>query len=235
MKIKCPDGSVKTAEECLACQECFPPVVKRSLLARHDRKKTKKEKPAFGISRLVSGCLRRSYYELVIEVPKSLEKLWIFSRGSAIHSFFQKGLEWGKEREIFRKIELPAFDLIGYIDAIYDGVLYEFKTTGNVPEFPQQHHVLQAQGYFSTLSPEEQEKIKKIIIVYASLQKIKHFEVPKRNILPFLEAQGVKLAQALKNQAPPTKEASWQCEYCDFRDVCEGKKNIDVIQKQLDV
>ncbi len=220
MKIRCPDESEKEIEECLACGKCYPLPIKRSLLAGRSRERKDSEKPRFGVTRITTNCLRKSYFDLTEEISLSLEKLWIFSRGHAIHNFFQKDMP-EEDKEIFKEKSFALFDLIGFIDAIYNGVLYEFKTTANLPEVPQKHHVLQAQAYFSLLSPREQVKVNKIIIIYFSLNGIRHFEIPKRDIIYFLEANGTILAQALKSKTPPKKEEGWICEYCEFKELCE--------------
>ena len=93
---------------------------------------------------------------------------------------------------------VPDFNIIGFVDAIHDGIIYEFKTTKNIPETPQKHHILQGQAYFSLLNPFQQAQIKKILVIYLSLDKIKTFEIPKRNITTLLEKQ----AQIAWNEIP---------------------------------
>lgn len=226
MKIKCIDGLDKEVEECLACGKCYPAPIMKTLLGGRNQKRTEREKPRFGVTRVIANCLRKSWFDLVEEVAHPLEKMWVFNRGHAIHDFFQKDMP-KKDVEIFKEAKFALFDLIGFIDAVHDGVLYEFKTTATLPEIPQEHHVLQAQAYFSMLSPEEQDRVEKIIIIYFSLNGIKHFEVPKRIITHFLEANGTILAQALKANIPPQKEKSWLCNYCEFKEHCEKVDNGD--------
>jgi CRISPR/Cas system-associated exonuclease Cas4 (RecB family) len=220
MKIKCPSGEEKEIEYCLECIKCYPSPIKKSLLDGRNRERKDRDKPRFGVTRLTSKCLRKSYFDLTEPPVHSLEKLWIFSRGHAIHNFFQKDMP-KEDVEVFKEKNFAFFDLIGFVDAVHDGVLYEFKTTANLPETPQEHHILQAQAYFSMFSPGEQEKINKIIIVYFSLSAIKHFEIPKRNVASFLEGHGTILAQALKSMSPPKKEESWLCNHCEFKELCE--------------
>ncbi len=223
MKIQCPSGDIKEMDECLKCSKCYPAPMKKALLGGRERTKKNHIKPKFGVTRLVSECLRKSYFELTEEVPISLEKLWIFSRGHAIHNFFQKSMK-PENVEIFNKKEFAMFELIGFVDAIEDGILYEFKTTANIPQSPQEHHVLQAQAYFSLLSEEEQQQVQKINIIYFSLNNIVVFEVPKRNILQLLEAKGTILAQALKSGTAPRKQDSWLCDLCEYKEFCTGEK-----------
>jgi CRISPR/Cas system-associated exonuclease Cas4 (RecB family) len=156
---------------------------------------------------------------MVKPVPHAPEKLWIFNRGHALHEFIQKPL--GKsEQEIFIRTEFNGFNVIGFIDAIHENILYELKTTANIPVEPQTHHTLQVQGYYSMLSPEKQASISKILIVYISLKDIKTFEVPKRNVLPFLEAKAAVLAHALSKKLPPARQLGWWCDFCDHKDLC---------------
>ncbi|MBI4096022.1 MAG: Dna2/Cas4 domain-containing protein [DPANN group archaeon] len=223
MKIKCTTGElhdIEHARECPSCLADVPKPILHSLLFGKDRARTPKEKPAFGVGTLVTECLRQSYYKLTEEEILDLEKLWIFSRGHAIHEFITRTLEDKKEKEIFIRSEFQQFDVIGFIDAMHLDTIYEFKTTGTIPETPQTHHVLQVQGYYSMLPEEKKKVITKIKIVYLSLQKIKSFDVPKRDILPFLESRAAQLTLALRYKVPPEREVGWQCKYCEFYDMC---------------
>lgn len=221
VKIKCPEtGEIVEAEQCEPFLKKYPPVIRKVLIKDKKARRPREGKPNFGVGRLVKECMRQSYYDMVEEVVHSPEKLWIFERGHAIHNHIQKQMA-KDEQEIFVKAEFPLFNVIGFIDGLQDGVLYEFKTTADIPVEPQTHHVLQAQGYYSMLSPEQQAKIDKILIVYISLKEIKTFEVPKRNILSYLESKGVILAKALETGISPNPTESWLCKYCDFKDKCE--------------
>jgi len=230
MKIKCANGHEHTVESAKICPFCLaqiPKPVLHSLLVGRDREHTKREKPAYGIGSLVGECLRQSYYKITEEQIFELEKLWTFSRGTAMHNFVTQTLT-KPEKEIFVKKEFASFDVIGFVDAIHDNVIYEFKTTTNIPDEPQTHHVLQAQGYYSMLSPELQKQITKIVVVYLSMQKIKHFEVPKRDITTFLESRAAQLTHSLKAKIPPQREIGWLCKYCEFENVCYNRdKNVD--------
>ena len=224
MKIKCPDGSLKTVDWCRQCGKCLPKPIKDALLHGRERVTQKREKPRFGVTKLVANCLRSAYYDLTEEEVQDLEKLWVFSRGHAIHEFVTKTLT-NEEKEIFVEKQFKHFDLVGFIDAIHNNIIYEFKTTANMPEKPTESHVLQGQAYYSLLPKEWQEKITKIIVVYISLNKIKHFEVPLRDISEFLEEKGNIIAAALKMKIPPNKEVTWLCNYCNHSDLCD--KNGD--------
>ena len=226
IKIRCPKGKHHTVEEskvCPHCNEVFPGPVLHALLNGREHTAKDREKPAFGIGMLVSNCLRQSYYKLTEEQVFDLEKLWTFSRGHAIHHFITNTLK-DEEKEVFVKKQFPRFDVIGFVDAIHDDVVYEFKTTANIPDTPQTSHLLQAQAYFSLLPENIRQKIKMVRVIYLSLQNIKTFEIPKRDITPFLEARATQLMLALQNKLAPEKEVSWLCKYCDFYDKCFNKK-----------
>lgn len=230
MKIKCPQGdehTIDVAKTCPHCLNLIPKPVLHALLVGRDRERSKKEKPAYGVGTLVSECLRQSYYKLTEEQVMEIDKLWTFSRGTAMHNFVTQTLG-DEEKEIFVKKEFPAFDVIGFVDAMHDKTIYEFKTTTNIPEEPQTHHVLQAQGYYSMLNPEQQKEIAKIIIVYLSMQKIKPFEVQKRDITAYLESRAAQLTHALNKKIPPAREIGWLCKYCEFEKFCFNRdKAID--------
>src|SRR3989344_5429082 len=231
MRLKCTDGTLHSVEDAKSCPNCIfalPKPILHSLLAGRDRVRTPKAKPAYGVGGLVDECLRKVYYRLTEEEILDLDKLWTFSRGHAIHEFITRTLEDKKEKEIFVKKEFPSFDVIGFIDAMYEDTLYEFKTTTSIPTEPQSHHVLQAQGYFSMISPEQQAKINKIKVIYLSLQKIKVFDVPKRDIMPLLEGKAAILTNALAKKVPPKREVGWICKYCEAYDFCFNRdKDIE--------
>ena len=226
IKIKCPSGAEHTIEEAKSCKDCqnlYPKPVLHALLHDRDRPHKEREKPAFGIGMLVSNCLRQSYYKLTEDQVMELEKLWIFSRGHAIHTFVTHTLD-ETEKEIFVKKEFPNFDVLGFVDALHDGIIYEFKTTATLPDAPQTAHVLQAQAYFSLLPEPQKSAVTSIQIIYLSMHSIKVFEIPIRDITSFLEARAVQLTIALKNKLPVEKEVSWLCKYCDFYQKCFSDK-----------
>ena len=219
VQVRCPNGEIKTREACIKCQKCMPDHIIDSILPK-DREKKPTEKPRFGVTRLVDNCLRKSYYTLTEESILDLKRHWVFNRGHAIHEYITRTLA-DEHKEVFIKKEFPTFELLGFIDALKNGILYEFKTTSTIPEEPHEHHVLQAQAYFSMLPPEKQNKIEKIQIVYLNLSDIKTFDVPTRDITKLLRAKGAILAKALKEKAPPNPVQSWLCNYCEFKEACD--------------
>jgi len=220
-KVKCPDDTIVSSEWCLkGCKEpCMPLPVRKKIVPKSERKRGEHDVPHFGVTRLTTNCLRKSFYEITEEQVHNLEKLWVFNRGHAIHEFVTTEL-MDEEKEVFIKKDFGDFILIGYIDALHDNVLYEFKTVSNLPNDPQEHHILQVQSYYSMLSDEEKKKITKIVLVYFSMQQVKEFEVPKRDISKWLKSYGSILATSLKEKVPPNPLPGWICNYCDFFDKC---------------
>lgn len=230
MKIQCPTGVHHSIEEAKACQHCIEfltrPIL-HSLLEKTPRTKTEHERPRYGVGTVTGLCLRQAYYKMTEEEILDLEKLWVFSRGHALHEFVSKSLP-KHEKEVFVQKEFSHFDIIGFIDALHDNIIYEFKTTANIPATPQSHHMLQAQGYFSLLDEKIQKEIEKIKIVYLSLSKIKAYEVQQRDITHFMEGRAAILTQSLKVKTPPKREVSWLCKYCEFNDMCFNRdKTLD--------
>jgi CRISPR/Cas system-associated exonuclease Cas4 (RecB family) len=226
IKIKCPSGATHTVEEaknCPHCQALYSKPILHALLSDRERVSKDREKPAFGIASLVTNCLRQSYYKLTEDQILELEKLWVYSRGKAVHNFVTKTLK-EEEKEIFVKKEFPNFDILGFVDAIHDNTIYEFKTTATLPDAPQSAHTLQAQAYFSLLPEPIKSNIKAIKIIYLSMHSVKIFDVPLRDITTFLEARAMQLVQALKKKMPPEKEVTWLCKYCEFYEKCFEKK-----------
>jgi CRISPR/Cas system-associated exonuclease Cas4 (RecB family) len=232
VKILCPDKSEKEIEDCIACSKCYPRPIIEMLLKGRNKKKKKKDHPRYGVTRLVGNCLRKTYYDLTEEVARPLDKMWIFTRGTAIHEFVQKDIP-EEDVEIFREAKFSTFSVLGFIDAVHDGALYEFKTTANIPSTPQESHVLQSQAYYSMLDEEMRSKVEKILVIYFSMHKIRVFEVKPRDVMPYLEARGTILTNALKNSTPPKREESYLCDYCDFKDICFGHKSATHKPKQL--
>jgi CRISPR/Cas system-associated exonuclease Cas4 (RecB family) len=234
-KVKCPDENIVSVEWCLkGCKDpCMPLPVRKKILPKGSSERKKYEKPRFGVTRLTNKCLRKSYYDFTEEVVHNLEKLWVFNRGHAIHEFVTTEL-MDEEKEVFIKKDFGDFLLLGFIDAVHEGVLYEFKTTANIPNEPQEHHVLQAQAYYSMLSDEEKEKIKKVVVVYFSMQQVKEFEVLKRDISKWLKSYGSILAAGLKEKVPPNPMPGWICNYCDFLEKC-NKDNRELFLEKKEV
>jgi len=220
-KILCPDGVERDVEDVLTQDfEHYPPVVLKALLAGRNKSKKKREgNPRFGVTRLTGPCIRRSYYDLVEEIPLPLEKLWIFSRGHAIHNFFQDHLE-EHENEVFLKKDFGLFSAIGFVDVLSDNIMYEFKTIERIPNEPKEEHVKQLQSYFSMIDPLRQSQIKALKIVYFSLKEVKVYEIEKRDMINYLEARGTTLAYSLKTESPPERQESFACNYCEFKDIC---------------
>jgi CRISPR/Cas system-associated exonuclease Cas4 (RecB family) len=223
MKVRCPDGSEVSADECIECSKCYPKPIIKMLLAGRNRKRKKRAKPRYGVTRLVGGCLRKTYYDLTEEVVFPLEKMWIFNRGTAIHEFVQKDMP-KEDIEIFMEKSFSTFGVIGFVDAIHAGAMYEFKTTANIPDTPQEAHTLQAQAYYSMLPEDKQARVKEVLIIYFSMSKIRVYKVPPRNVLPMLEAKGTILTNAIKVGVAPRMEESYICRYCDHKDICHGQK-----------
>lgn len=222
VKIKCSDGEIRTPKECLETEKSIPEPILKKVLEGFLKEKKKNDRWRFGTTRLTSKCLRQSFYQLTEEQILELEKLWVLSRGHAFHNHFSF-----EENEKFVEHKFEDFDVIGFIDGIEKNAMYELKTTSNIPAKAQEHHALQAQAYYSMYP--DKEKIDKLLIVYLSMNSIKTFEIPKRDIIPWLEQRGRQLTAALKTNTPPPREKNWLCSYCPFEDIC---KNNTVEKKE---
>jgi CRISPR/Cas system-associated exonuclease Cas4 (RecB family) len=229
MKIRCPTGvhhDIEDARTCPNCIEFMTKPVLHSLLNRNSKEKKEHERPRFGVGTLTSNCLRQAYYKMTEEEILDLDKLWVFSRGHALHEFVTQTLAPKTEKEIFVTKKFNNFDIIGFIDAMYNNVIYEFKTTTNIPDTPQSHHTLQVQGYYSLLDENLQKEIENIKIVYMNLSKVKAYEVQQRDITAFMESRAAFLVQSLKMKTPPRREITWLCKYCEFHDTCFNRDKI---------
>jgi len=216
-KIRCSDGELKTPKECLETDKTLPLPILKKILEGVLKESKPRDRIRFGTTKITTKCLRQSLYQITEEQVLDLDKLWILSRGHAFHNHFDF-----EKNEVFVEKKFKDFDVIGFIDGIEGDTMYELKTTSNIPEEPQEHHALQLQAYYSMYP--EREKINKLLLIYLSLSEIKTFEVPRRDILPWVESRGHQLTTALKAKIPPPKEKSWLCNYCPFLDMCENHK-----------
>ena len=82
-----------------------------SLLEKTPRTKTEHERPRYGVGTVTGLCLRQAYYRMTEEEILDLEKLWVFSRGHALHEFVSKSLP-KHEKEVFVQKEFSHFDII---------------------------------------------------------------------------------------------------------------------------
>ena len=233
IKIKCPDGEIRTPEECLETEKSIPYPLLKKILEGSLRKRKKKDRIRFGVTKIATKCLRQSFYQMTEDQVLELEKLWILSRGHAFHNHFKF-----EKDEFFIERKFKDFDILGFIDGIEGDVMYELKTTNTIPSQPQDHHTLQLQAYYSMYPDKDQ--INKLKIVYLNLSTIKTFEIPKRDISPWIESRSHQLVTALQTKIPPPKEKSWLCSYCPFENICENhtvekketvKKAVDKIVK----
>ena len=176
----------------------------------------------------LTSCPLRVFYELLYKkhlgrAPKpapSPERLRAMNHGSETHRRLQA--QWSLEgAERFVRWDYPP--LLGRIDGLKNGVLYEIKTTVGVRELeaPRARHLVQVNTYLGMLRASE------ALIVYVDRESGEEARFRHR-FDPGLFRDTLRKAQrlwdALLDEVPPEPEPSpWECDGCPFARVCPAQ------------
>jgi CRISPR-associated protein Cas4 len=203
----------------------------RTALAREE------ERPRIGWYRpsLLPSCLRRQYLIYREGVQIDLEKGGIFQIGELFHDFLRGALR--KIDVELEAVEAPIIIAVPHggdwvwISGRPDGVMktgdgrryiLEVKSISRLPPEPLRHHVLQVQPYLAAL------RLSTALVVYLEKRRLgsRIFEVPfSQDLLGEVLRRAVRLHTALKSgEAPKPDPASWECEYCEFKEVCKWSR-----------
>jgi len=228
LKIWCPiRGGAVTVDECLKCQACLPEPILRKLF-----KDVEHEPNRYGVTELVSPCIRKSFFARTSNFYPSLKDLYILGRGNAFHNWFN---EMFQGREIKLVKHFKDFSIIGIVDGYHETkegiVLYEIKSVTRIPLTPYPHHVTQIQAYYS-LAKENME-IDKLELIYLGMNDFARFQVEKKNVLPFLVERAKILHKALQENKPPSIQDTTQCFYCPFRARCQLVESVKRFKKEF--
>ena len=233
--IKCPKQGEIPLDMCGYCEKpCLPRFETRALFDRIGYQR-------YGLhATILLDCLRRSFLEKKAVVYLPVPTLLSIYFGSLIHE------PWGKyadEEEVLVGKRFGELEVVGFIDAIHDNVLYELKTTrGKIPGEPQERDMLQLQCYWSIVKDEHFElvpreegkrgRIRKIVpgrkveglkLQYLSTTTAasRIFDVPMVDRSEFLEGRARQLVEALRSNRIPERALGEQCEWCMYREPCK--------------
>ncbi len=203
-------------DECINCAKCLPsPFIK---LIFDTTKPYIYQENRYGVTELL-WCLRRSFYERTSINYPTLHDLYILCRGIMFHQFFNSlfNLKEVKIEKNF-KIENEEFTIVGIIDGIWEDTMFEIKSVANLPVFPRPQHVVQLQSYYTLLNS---PKIKKLMIIYFSMNNFNFFTVPLENKEQWLKERAYKLHICLKENKVPDREEGVYCSWCPFYVKCK--------------
>lgn len=170
----------------------------------------------------VTGCIRKSYYyrvnsEAVDKIVDINSKI-VMTIGSMIHRMIENHMETYDciiEQPVY--LIRNNYVLAGTPDAVCDDVVLEIKTVGKDVDKPYKSHVEQINMYMGILG------IDKGYIIYINRANgsVKVFPV-KYSEKMFNETlkKADKLWESLRNNKPPEKQLSHECNNCPFRWIC---------------
>lgn len=194
---------------CVNCARCLPKEILMKIFKEMEASEYKEN--SYGVTELIT-CLRLSYFRRTLADFPSLPEVYQLVRGHMFHKFFGSEFEL---KEIKLEKDFGDFKVIGIVDA-GNGNLYEFKSVSKLPMMPYPQHILQIQAYDSL----SDLKYKRLMLVYFSMNNFTVFEVPKKNVVEFLESRAKKLHECLKNNQVPEKEDIGLCGFCRFKIEC---------------
>ena len=172
----------------------------------------------------VSCCIRKSWYIRALNEPLSPETVVIMVLGDAVHYIMRDMLSLGESEKRFEK-QVGDFKIAGRVDKILGNIVVEFKTTSQIPQKPYEHHIDQLQLYLwlSDLN------IGYLVYVDKRRGKVKAFKVTRNDErIKRLLLKAKKLYSSLKTGMPPEPDPKpWECEYCQFKELCEYYKGKD--------
>ncbi len=168
-------------------------------------------------------CLRKAYYRRMAEkngenVEKELKNRWWLYRGVVFDELWTGLFPKNQVRITHRIPDGPV--IAGKIDFIYNDTVYDLKTISNeyaVRDGPKEEHVKQVLFYAWV------NNTPKAGLIYVWLGGVKIFLIDTSRayeVVKELEERAMKLWTALRKMEPPEREESWQCKYCEFKDIC---------------
>jgi len=168
-------------------------------------------------------CLRKAYLRRKIEQPpeKTIDGLWFFYRGLIFDEMWTGLFPRNQVRVTHRIPNGPT--IVGRIDFIAyepDPVIYELKTISTLKAVnePKEEHVIQTKFYSWC------ENVQKARIIYVSFEGVRIFDIDCSNVdevVENLEWRAVTLYECLKKNKIPPKEDTWECNYCELKELCE--------------
>lgn len=185
----------------------------------------KSDVSATRLSSIKNVCTRKAYYQARLPVYVEPRKIWTMNRGKLIHYGF-KSLP-NKELRLMAGIRLSMSDpklivLQGILDG-YDeinGIIYEIKDTGWLPNEPRDSHITQVAIYAYMLKSMNM-RYRGVRFIYTAPKDFKVFDA---YVEPMSEEEIKELIKKYlihKDNLGGGKIASWACDYCEFRNICD--------------
>ena len=180
------------------------------------------------------GCLLKAFLQRKIPIEKDFNRLWYIYRGLIFDELWTRRFERNQIRVTHRIRGGPT--IVGRIDFIHDGKIYELKTINTVRRIdePLEHHVKQVRFYAYC------ENVNKAVIIYVSFDGYKCFEVDCSDeftipVVEEFEQKAMKLYRALKNNQPPEPEdiPSWVCKYCEYYLTYCGGREVGCFKSEV--
>ena len=138
-----------------------------------------------------------------------------------LHRTVQRELEEeGFKIEHEQKIRFRNVTLYSHVDAVDDIETLELKGITRLPYEPLSHHRLQANTY-AFMEDREQNYIayihkpSGIVKVFPIFRNVKMFEYTKLRAL--------RLCTHIQRNVQPQPEPSWECQYCEYTDMCPAQ------------
>lgn len=182
----CPDGQIKTFDECLACNDrCFDLEICEALY-ENERNWTDPAHTGSSISATaLTGCLRNVYLERIIDYPAAPASAWWSLRGKLIHKLVERpdmDNPYLRRSEIRLEADINGYHLSGQLDNyklrfLDQGILKDWKSIGDngiqyiVHDGAKQEHIWQTNIY-AWLARQNDYRVDHIQIVYMSLMQI---------------------------------------------------------------
>lgn len=228
LKINCPiRQEVVSARECIRCGLCLPPGILKRLF-----KDIEFEPNRYGVTELVTPCIRRSYFARKLDKSYTLKDLYILGRGRAFHSWFNEFFSMNEVKVVKR---FKNFSIVGIVDALEQTeegtVMYEIKSVTRIPKVPYPHHVTQLQAYYSLAR--ETFEVDRLVLVYLSMNDFTTFQVEKKDVMKDLYRRARILHNAILKDVPPPIEDTTTCFFCPFRSTCQLYSSVQEFKNNV--
>jgi len=118
------------------------------------------------------------------------------------------------------KMRFNNVTLYGHTDAVNDISTLDLKGVSRLPSEPLSHHRQQVNAY-GFLEDKEQNYI---AYVHKPSGIVKVFPVFRNaKIFEYTKLRAVRLCTHIQRNVQPQPEPSWECQYCEYTDICPAK------------
>jgi hypothetical protein len=184
-KAQCPDGTITSFEDCLACDPgCMDIEVREAIFARNADQDPTHVGHNINVTSML-GCMRSTYLERTIDYAASPLSMWWTLRGELIHRLVERPDHDNPEirrSELQLSAELDGITITGRVDNyklrfLDYGVLKDWKSIGDnglqyiIYDGAKEDHVWQTNIY-SWLLRKNGYRVDTIEIAYLSLMQV---------------------------------------------------------------